>query len=88
MSSVLSLESRRLGRVELVWFIILPAALYPVLVGMRYALGVAWLTLVVDETIASRDVVGYLVQNARELPRIDIIVLAVILYGLADCHTR
>lgn len=76
-------KSYGLGRVELVWSIILPAALQPILVGMRYALGVAWLTLVVGETIASRDGVGYLVQNARELLRIDIIVLAIILYAIA-----
>lgn len=76
-------RSYGLGRAELVWSIILPAALQPILVGMRYALGVAWLTLVVGETIASRDGVGYLVQNARELLRIDIIVLAIILYAIA-----
>lgn len=85
-------RSYGLGRAEMVWSIILPAALQPILVGMRYALGVAWLTLVVGETIASRDGVGYLVQNARELLRIDIIVLAIILYAivgwLSDLITR
>jgi sulfonate transport system permease protein len=81
-----------LSRLALVWSIILPAALQPILVGIRYALGVAWLTLVVGETIASRDGIGYLVQNARELLRIDIIVLAIALYAiagwLADFLTR
>lgn len=76
-------KSYGLGRTELIWSIVLPAALQPILVGIRYALGVAWLTLVVGETIASRDGVGYLVQNARELLRIDIIVLAIILYAIA-----
>jgi sulfonate transport system permease protein len=85
-------KSYGLGWAALIWSIVLPAALQPILVGMRYALGVAWLTLVVGETIASRDGVGYLVQNARELLRIDIIVLAIILYaiagGLSDLVTR
>jgi sulfonate transport system permease protein len=76
-------KSYGLGRAALVWSIILPAALQPILIGIRYALGVAWLTLVVGETIASRDGIGYLVQNARELLRIDIIVLAIILYAIA-----
>jgi sulfonate transport system permease protein len=76
-------RSYGLGGVGLVWSIILPAALQPILVGIRYALGVAWLTLVVGETIASRDGIGYLVQNARELLRIDIIVLAIALYAVA-----
>jgi sulfonate transport system permease protein len=85
-------RSYGLGGPGLVWSIILPAALQPILVGIRYALGVAWLTLVVGETIASRDGIGYLVQNARELLRIDIIVLAIALYAiagwLADFLTR
>jgi sulfonate transport system permease protein len=85
-------RSYGLGGPALVWSIILPAALQPILVGIRYALGVAWLTLVVGETIASRDGIGYLVQNARELLRIDIIVLAIALYAiagwLADLLTR
>ncbi|MBV8924981.1 MAG: ABC transporter permease subunit [Bradyrhizobium sp.] len=76
-------RSYGLGRIALIWSIVVPAALQPILVGIRYALGVAWLTLVVGETIASRDGVGYLVQNARELLRIDIIVLAIILYSIA-----
>ncbi|MDO9360400.1 MAG: ABC transporter permease subunit [Polaromonas sp.] len=85
-------RSYGLGRVELIYSVILPGALQPILVGIRYALGVAWLTLVVGETIASRDGIGYLVQNARELLRIDIIVLAIFLYAiagwLADLLTR
>ncbi|MGZ5876174.1 MAG: ABC transporter permease subunit, partial [Bradyrhizobium sp.] len=85
-------KSYGLSRPALVWSIILPAALQPIGVGIRYALGVAWLTLVVGETIASRDGIGYLVQNARELLRIDVIVLAIVLYAiagwLADFLTR
>lgn len=76
-------QSYGLGRRELITSVVLPGALQPILVGVRYALGVAWLTLVVGETIASRDGIGYLVQNARELLRIDIIVLAILLYALA-----
>lgn len=76
-------RSYGLGPFELVRDVVLPGALQPILVGIRYALGVAWLTLVVGETIASRDGIGYLVQNARELLRTDIIVLAIILYAIA-----
>lgn len=72
--------------------VVLPGALAPILTGVRYALGVAWLTLVVGETIASRDGIGYMVQNARELLRTDVILLAILLYAiagwLADALTR
>lgn len=76
-------RSYGLSRLGVIFQVVLPGALQPILVGIRYALGVAWLTLVVGETIASRDGIGYLVQNARELLRIDIIVLAIVLYALA-----
>jgi sulfonate transport system permease protein len=85
-------RSYGLSPFALVRSVILPGALQPILVGVRYALGVAWLTLVVGETIASRDGIGYMVQNARELLRTDIIVLAIGLYAiagwLADLLTR
>lgn len=76
-------RSYGLGPLQLVLQVVLPGALPGILTGVRYALGVAWLTLVVGETIASRDGIGYLVQNARELLRLDIVVLAILLYALA-----
>ncbi len=76
-------RSYGLGPFALVWQVVLPGALAPILTGVRYGLGVAWLTLVVGETIASRDGIGYLVQNARELLRTDVILLAIVLYALA-----
>ncbi|MBV9632629.1 MAG: ABC transporter permease subunit [Xanthobacteraceae bacterium] len=76
-------RSYGLGPLQLVRDVVFPGALQPILVGLRYALGVAWLTLVVGETIASRDGIGYLVQNARELLRTDVILLAIVLYAIA-----
>lgn len=76
-------KSYGLTRKQLILDIIIPGALPSILVGIRYALGVAWLTLVIAETIASRNGIGYMVQNARELLRIDIIIFAILLYALA-----
>lgn len=76
-------KSYGLSRKELIREIIIPGAMPSILVGIRYALGVAWLTLVIAETIASRNGIGYMVQNARELLRIDIIIFAILLYALA-----
>ncbi|MDM0066017.1 ABC transporter permease subunit [Variovorax sp. J31P207] len=85
-------RSYGLGPFGLIAGVVLPGALPPILTGIRYALGVAWLTLVVGETIASRDGIGYMVQNARELLRTDVILLAIVLYAiagwLADSLTR
>ena len=46
--------------------VILPGALPSILVGVRYALGITWLTLIVAETIASDNGIGYMTMNARE----------------------
>jgi sulfonate transport system permease protein len=55
-----------LGRWELFRKVLLLGALPSVLIGVRYALGVMWLTLIVSETIAATSGIGYLAMNARE----------------------
>ncbi len=67
---------------ELFWKIILPGALPGVLVGVRYALGLMWLTLIVAETIAANSGIGYMAMNAREFMQTDIVVLSILLYAL------
>jgi sulfonate transport system permease protein len=62
--------------------ILLPGALPSIFVGLRYALGVMWLTLIVAETIATNSGIGYLAMNAREFMQTDIIILSIILYAL------
>lgn len=62
--------------------IILPAALPSILVGIRFALGFMWLTLIVAETIAATSGIGYMAMNAREFLQTDVVVLAIVLYAL------
>lgn len=71
-----------LNRWEMFWQIILPGSLPSILVGLRYALGVMWLTLIVAETIAANEGIGYLAMNAREFMQADIIIVSIILYAL------
>lgn len=72
-----------LSRAALLRKVVFPGALAGILTGIRYALGVAWLTLVIAETIASRDGLGYLAQVAREQLRYDQLVLTILLYAIA-----
>ncbi|BAZ44233.1 binding-protein-dependent transport systems inner membrane component [Chondrocystis sp. NIES-4102] len=67
---------------DLFWQIILPGALPSILVGVRYALGIMWLTLIVAETIAANSGIGYLAMNAREFMQTDVVVFAILLYAL------
>lgn len=72
--------------------VILPGALPSILVGVRYALGIMWLTLIVAETIAATSGIGYITMNAREFLQTDVLVLGILLYAalgkLADSAAR
>ncbi|GIO98393.1 sulfonate ABC transporter [Paenibacillus lautus] len=67
---------------SLFWRVVLPGALPSILVGLRYALGIMWLTLIVSETIATNSGIGFLAMNAREYMQTDIILLTILLYAL------
>jgi sulfonate transport system permease protein len=67
---------------EVIRHIVLPGALPSALVGLRYALGVAWLSLVVAEQINAESGIGYLVMTARDFLRTDIILVGLIVYAV------
>jgi sulfonate transport system permease protein len=67
---------------QLFWQIVLPGALPNMLVGLRYALGLMWLTLIVAETIAANSGIGYMAMNAREFLQTDVVVMSILLYAL------
>jgi sulfonate transport system permease protein len=62
--------------------VILPDALSSILVGIRYALVVMWMTLIVAESIVANSGISYMAMNAREFMQIDVIVLSILIYSL------
>jgi sulfonate transport system permease protein len=60
----------------------LPGALPSIFVGLRYALGIMWLTLIVAETIAASSGIGYMAMQAREFLRVDVVVVSILIYAL------
>jgi sulfonate transport system permease protein len=62
--------------------IIFPGALPSIFVGLRYALGIMWLTLIVSETIAASSGIGHMAMEAREFMMTDVVVLALVIYAL------
>ncbi len=71
-----------LSRLQLVWHVVLPGALPSLLVGLRYALSVAVLMLVIAEQVNATSGLGYLINDARETMRTDIIVVCLMIYAL------
>jgi len=72
----------RLSRWHMFSKVIMRGALPSILVGIRYSLGVMWLTLIVAETVAATSGIGYMAMNAREFMQLDIVVLAILLYAV------
>jgi sulfonate transport system permease protein len=62
--------------------VILPGAMPSILVGLRYGLGITWLTLIVAETISANSGIGYMTMNAREFLQTDVVVLGILVYAL------
>ena len=71
-----------LNSFKIFWEIVLPGALPSILIGIRFSLGIMWLTLIVSETIAADSGIGYLAMNAREFLQTDVVVFAILLYAL------
>lgn len=72
---------------QLIVHVILPGALPSFLVGLRYSLGVSWLSLVAVEQINATAGLGYLINNARDFMRTDIIVVCLLVYSLLGLVT-
>ena len=75
-------RSYGMGPATLFRRIIWPGALPSIFVGLRYALGITWLTLIVAETIAAQSGIGYMAMQAREFMQTDVIVLAILIYAV------
>jgi sulfonate transport system permease protein len=71
-----------LGRWGTIRHIVLPGALPSGLVGLRYSLGVAWLSLVVAEQINATAGIGYMISDARDFLRTDVIVVGLAVYAV------
>ena len=71
-----------LSRAGLVWHVVLPGSLAPALVGLRYGLANAWLSLVVAEQINAQSGIGWLINDARDFLRTDVILVGLLVYAL------
>ena len=81
-----------MSRAALIRRVVLPGAMPSIFVGLRYGLGITWLTLIVAETIAASSGIGYMAMNAREFMLVDVVVFAILIYAalgkLADSAVR
>jgi sulfonate transport system permease protein len=72
----------RLSRGATLRALIVPAALPPVLTGLRIALAQGWLTLIAVELLASSEGIGYLMVWGRQMFQLDIVFVCIGVIGL------
>lgn len=75
------------SRWERVRHVILPSAVPNSLVGLRLGLAAAWLSLVVGEQINASAGLGYMINNASEFGRNDIVLVALLVYAILGLLT-
>jgi sulfonate transport system permease protein len=75
-------RSFRFSRRQQFGRIILPAILPYVLIGMRLGLGYSWRSLIGAELIAAAAGIGYMILDAEQLSRPDIIVVGILTIGI------
>jgi len=75
---------RSLGADDLTVFrkVILPAILPELVVAMRVAFALCWISILAAELVASRSGLGYMMADAREVLRTDIVLVGMIVIGL------
>lgn len=69
--------------VQTLYKVVLPSAIPSIVSGLRVALGLSWVILVVGETVGISIGLGAVITQAREQSRTDLIVAVMIVIGLA-----
>ena len=69
------------SRLQVIRHVILPAALPEILTGMRIGIGFGWTTLVAAEMVAATAGLGFMVLNAAEFLRSDVVIMGIVVIG-------
>lgn len=70
-----------LSHSQVVRDIILPSALPDFIVGLRFAVGISWLMLVVAEQVNAESGIGHMMMDAEDFLRTDVILVGLSVYG-------
>jgi ABC-type nitrate/sulfonate/bicarbonate transport system permease component len=76
--------ARCLGAREwnILWRVVLKAALPQIITGIRIGLGVGWMALVAAELVGATSGLGFLINDARTVLRTDYVIVGMVTIGL------
>ena len=80
-------KTLHLNRRQRLRHVVIPGAVPQALVGLRQSLGVAWLSLIVAETVSASSGLGYMINHAREFLQTDVIVVGLAVYSILGLLT-
>ena len=67
---------------QIVWHVILKAAMPEIFTGLRIGIGVGWTTLVAAEMVAADRGLGFMVLNAAQFLASDVVIMGIIVIGV------
>lgn len=84
VDKVLILAARNMGasRIQVMWYVILPASLSQIIVGFKIILGLAWTCVISAELIAAKEGLGFMIMNGKEFFQTDTVVLGMVMISL------
>lgn len=74
-------QSLGVSRQQLFRHVMLPSALPELFTGVRVGIGIGWTTLIAAEMIASTSGLGWMVLNASNYLRTDVVMLGILILG-------
>jgi len=66
---------------QVIWHVVIPAAMPEILTAMRISIGFGWTTLVAAEMVAATHGLGQMALNASNFLRTDIVVMGIVVIG-------
>lgn len=68
-------------RQQIIWHVIMKAALPEIFTGMRIGIGVGWTTLVAAEMVAAARGLGFMILNAAQYLASDTVIMGILVIG-------
>jgi sulfonate transport system permease protein len=70
------------GRLGVLWFVLLPASLPALIVGLRGGLGLAWMFVAAAELMGASEGLGFLLTDGEQTGRPEVVIGAILLFAV------
>lgn len=80
-------RSFRYSRPQIMRLVVVPYAIPYILTGMRLGLGYGWRSLIASELVAASSGIGFMIIEAEQLARPDVIMVGVLVIGILGSLT-